>query len=101
MKHTVALQSTKQLTVDDLTNASHVGFIAEDGSKGYIALMHQVDGVEAYIAIDPTGGRVSVCNHTYGNAYEMLKECVKNLKEWQATVFCFDTRKELYQWLAE
>ena len=96
MKTEVQLKS-KQITIEDLKNTDHVGFIPTYAKgKGYILFL----GEEQFMPVD-TNQATYNCNCLYqnGQTYETLVDAVKGISI--ATLYRFDTRKELYQWLAE
>jgi hypothetical protein len=87
----------REVTIDDLKNTDHVGFVDEQGDKGYVVYA----GAGRFMPITNTNG-VNVCNcvfnsnTTYSSISESLQKSVH-----ESSVYRFTTRKELYQWLAE
>ena len=98
MKTEVQLTS-KQITVDDLKNTDHVGYINADfGNKGHIV---SID-TNQFTAISVNQGK-NHCNIYNEGVENSLKSKVKDILLGSSIdkIFVFDTRKELYQWLAE
>jgi hypothetical protein len=93
MKTEVQLTS-KQITIEDLKNTDHVGFVDHYGGK--------------WQAVLGTSGINAIChNHPwYEDKYQIAatKPNFKELLGWFSNVqalYKFDDRSELYQWLAE
>lgn len=89
----------REVTIDDLKNTDHVGFVDNKGDKGYIVAY---DG--KFQLISTVGQAISVCNYTYGAipTNNLSDAIIKNSSSKSIEkVIKFDTRKELYQWLAE
>lgn len=93
--------------LDDLRMTDHIGFIADDGSKGYLAYLGDFTGEKYRLsAINSREIGFGPCNYSYGylcdNSSTSVKEAL-NLKCGikASEVFVFDTRKELYRWLSE
>jgi hypothetical protein len=101
MKTEVLTGKPKQAVyLDDLKDFNHVGFIDQYKDKGYI--IYTGDG---FMAIS---NRTSVqyCNVSYGNndlsqtligALNTDRVCAVSVD----VIYRFDTRRELYAWLAE
>jgi hypothetical protein len=85
------ITTEKQLTVDDLKNWNHVGFII-GSEKGEIVNV----GTSSYSKI--TFDTDHWCNDVYDERRSNLREC---LTENVSRAFLFTTRKELYKWLSE
>lgn len=98
MKQEVQLTS-KALTVDELNNTDHVGFVTYDNEeKCYIvglpdqSLWSTRSSNQNTFKITPNSGFGCVGHDNIKDALP-----IGNIKH----LYRFDTRKELYQWLAE
>lgn len=109
MKHIVQL-TPKQLSVNDLIDENHIGFLSNNNLKGYIVKIAHPNGEDyLYSAICSTNGTESEpkgCNSTFGESKYSLKESINQISDCSidyqiAILYLFDTRKELYKWLAE
>jgi hypothetical protein len=90
--------TTKSLGIDDLKNTDHVGFVTDYNNKGYI-IAHD----NKFRAIKTEEG-ITVPNHSWGTTgTSNLKDIFSqsNAMTKITAIYRFDTRKELYQWLAE
>lgn len=84
----------KELTVEDLTNDMHIGFVNTDNEKGYIA--HLGRGV--YIALYNSGD--ACCNDAAtGRQWQSIYKCLEELPLKE--VWKFPVRDELYTWLGK
>lgn len=99
MKTGVMLTS-KQITIEDLKNTDHVGWIDTSDRKCFIV---QIDSMLRCV-----GEQIDYsCNLQYDNGGTSMKQALNSIKKdcnGQAQVkqlYRFDTRRELYQWLAE
>lgn len=100
MKVEVIFKQTKQITINDLKNTDHIGFIISNGEKGYITYSN-------FKFIASSTSEIGWCTSSNGffgvpsgdikNVIESIDYCIQKL----ISVYKFDTRKELYQWLAE
>jgi hypothetical protein len=89
----------REVTIDDLKNTDHVGFVTDNGEKGHIVYY---DGKLQLIST--IGPSMAFCNYTYGSdaGSTMADAILKNTSSKKVDkVYRFTTRKELYQWLAE
>jgi hypothetical protein len=89
----------REVTIDDLKNTDHVGFVTDNGEKGHIVYY---DGKLQLIST--VGPSMAFCNYTYGSdsGSNMADAILKNTSSIKVDkVYRFTTRKELYQWLAE
>ncbi len=101
MKTEVILKETKeQVYLNDLRDCDHVGFIDQHGDKGFIIATSK----NTFMAVGAYWHGKNVCNSTYGAiSVSSLVEALNTDKVCDtsiSTVYRFDTRKELYQWLA-
>lgn len=102
MKHEVQIQiqiQTKLLTLSDIENTDHIGWIHNDcNEKGYITKIDH----DKYVAVAASGQSESdemvdvYDNPVHKNITKALEVPLDVAKFYK-----FDTRKELYQWLAE
>ena len=87
----------KELSIEDLKHDDHIGFITKENGKGFLHNMS--DG--NYQLLDIGGlsqygsGGITI-KDAFDNAIRM---CCSEYKP--VCAYRFDTRKELYQWLAE
>lgn len=103
MKIEVLTECTPRVVaLADLTNKDHVGFIDGGNKRGYIAKIAS----NSYLSICAEAGFqcMNICygsklriNSTVQEALDIHLNSVCSIKK----IFVFDTRKELYQWLAE
>ena len=103
MKHEVLLETKRSVTIDDLNNSSNVGYITRDGEKCHIV---QVGNGPVFIGATSTPHKTPasiLCNSAHTNNSNTLVGVIKYLiDDFSVTKFySFDTRKELYKWLAE
>lgn len=99
MKTKVKLETEKEVTVDELTDESHVGFISDSYGKGYVAFVG--DGYFSAIYVSNIGSK---CNCVRGDRMTKIKDLLLNqvgVGSKITDIYVFTTRKELYQWLAE
>jgi len=93
------ITAEKELTVDDLTNDMHVGFIIS-GLKWYV--LYDGEGMNAatltnsHYAIGKTPNRI----WGYKKSTRLLIEDMHG-NDKISELYTFDTRKELYKWLSE
>lgn len=90
----------REVTIDDLKNTDHVGFVDDKGNKGHIVCVSGNEGLFTPVT--------STASTSFGpnakNTFEEVKDavmlencCDRRTKQ----IIRFTTRKELYQWLAE
>lgn len=90
------MKTEVQLT--ELENENHVGFVDSESEKGYVACYCNK---YMLLSIDDVADN---CNGSWG---DFDAETMQDAIEYQNSIFSidkiyrFDTRKELYQWLAE
>jgi len=101
MKTEVKLETEKEVTVADLINRDHIG-ITHDGGKYFIVCVNAIDKKYMVVGSDndstmggDRGVRQGVVNLIKGIGIDFAS----GVDKFQ--VYKFDTRKELYQWLAE
>lgn len=104
MKHEVQLTPKTTLTIDDITDGDSIGFITFSNSKGYIARI-SLDGRAGFSA-NSLSGDSSTCNYNFSDGGDHIKDALNNTERCSSSnrikqLFKFDTRKELYKWLAE
>ncbi len=96
MKRTVTTTEREIIHIRDLKKTDHIGWLHNDnGEKGYISKIS--DGKFVAICAD---GAEGVMVDTYINSvHSTILEAVDAPANIKA-IYVFDTRKELYQWLA-
>jgi len=89
MKTKVKLETETALTIRDITDKHHLGFIDDDGDKGFC------QSTNSGFALVGADGFT-----TYGVDHNAQQETI-NSTTCMRELYSFTTRKELYQWLAE
>lgn len=94
------ITTEKQNLKNDLTNSDNIAWVHPNGKKGYIAYLGGGDfkKLPSYTNKE----NQDVCNVAY-NSIETFKSvslAAKNVCDY-TEMYRFDTRKEMYQWLAE
>ncbi len=97
MKKVIFKNEEQTVNFRELNNESHVGFKGIN-SKGHVVYI----GGNNFTAISMNSTH-TVCNtHYTGGTHRLnLIDVVSDLGNNGMEYFVFDTRKELYQWLAE
>jgi len=92
MKHEVELQEKKVITINDLNNKSHIGVITSGKNKFYTAYV----GDYKFALLNKDGFT------TFNGQTDSMQDCLRHFVDNKPLIiYKFDTRKELYQWLAE
>lgn len=96
----VRITADKPILVVDLKDSSNVGWVHPDGKKGYIAYLGGGEFKKLTSYTNKEGQ--DVCNVAYnaGETFKSLPLAARAVSEY-ADMYRFDTRKELYAWLAE
>ena len=101
MKTKVKLKEAKEITLNDLTRLDHIGFHHEhESEKGYISMVI-VNGKTKLIALSATSDDSQMCDVYTNCIHDTIKEIFEKGPSDIHGIYRFDTRKELYQWLAE
>ncbi len=97
MKRTVTTTERETIRLEDLTNNSHVGFAIKGYDKHYIIAIDK----NKFTCVSIGDGNKN-CNIYAEDIFDTLLEKVKDVLEdcYVLETFVFDTRRELYQWLA-
>jgi len=94
------ITTERQLTVYDLLDSNNVAWVHPSGQKGYIVYLGagEFKKLPSYTNSDSN----TVCNVAYnsGETFKSISLAAKNVCDY-TEMFVFDTRKEMYQWLAE
>lgn len=92
----------KELSIEDLKNTDHVGFEVDIYGKGYVLPNQDYKFFLTAIDNKDSDKRTPVSTFS-GEEFYKIKDAIKYLsKNWNVVIlYRFDTRKELYQWLAE
>lgn len=85
---------TAEVYLEDLTNENHIGFWLTSGRKGYVS---RTPGYTFSALIECS---VKMCNDCFTIQGNSIKELIQNINTIQ-DIYLFDTRKDLYKWLAE
>lgn len=89
----------KELSIEDLKNTDHVGFVDNTGKKAYLVCINTQTGHIALTANLDNG------QNSYWMPSDSLIEAIRAVDAHTAytvaELYRFDSRKELYQWLAE
>lgn len=98
MKHEVQFKQEIKKSIDDINDLSHIGYTLASLGKGHIV---SID-TEQFTAILVKEGNAH-CNMFNEDTKDSAQEKVKDLiaSAGVTGIYIFDTRKELYQWLAE
>jgi hypothetical protein len=88
---------SKELIINDIINIDHIGFIENNGIKGYIDHI----GGWFYMAIS-VQQCYGVCNKVWLSSKERnIKDCLKYILNDIQAAYKFENRKELFRWLSE
>lgn len=85
----------REVTIDDLKNTDHVGFVDSEDDKGFIVSL----GESTFKAILRESSNGYTCNNVWAIEEPDISKLFNNII--CKAIYRFTTRKELYQWLAE
>lgn len=101
MKTEVLLKNHSLVTIEDLKRTDHVGFIHNHSlEKGYVSTV-SINGKIQLIAMAATGKKGTMVDVYSEPIQHTIQEVLTKSVGDLGKVYVFDTRKELYQWLAE
>jgi len=100
------ITTEKELTLDDLKDSNHIGFVDNESHKGYIASYRRdVETDISYMGLmlphhDGTGFAYTLGTGRHLSVKDVIR--YNNANRIKVTeLYLFDTRKELYKWLSE
>ncbi len=88
--------TTETIHIDRLRNDAHVGFTLNDGEKGYVVSLPSGELWGSRITNHNTV-KNSACSGFGSNSHYDIKDAIPY---HAVDIYVFDTRHELYQWLA-